>query len=68
MYEVVLQDDQPQRIRVTDHPLRLGQRLEIDAAMWIVVSEQPADDPDVDARYLLTRVEREPPPRRRGAA
>lgn len=62
MYEVVfLRLEGKSEVRITDHPLKVGDRVEIDAATWEVVSEEPADDPDVDARFTLRRVWRSRP-------
>jgi hypothetical protein len=63
MYEVVLDDEGRHPVRVTDHPLRLGERLEVDALLWEVVDEEPSENPDVEARFVLRRVDLAKPTR-----
>ena len=53
MYEVVLRGDDRESVRITDSPLRVGERLEIDGTMWEVESREAAEDPDATLRYIL---------------
>jgi hypothetical protein len=53
MYEVVLRAGDRDRVRITDHPLNVGDRLELDGQMWEVHSAEAPESPEVDARFIL---------------
>ena len=59
VYEVVLRFQDRDEVRLTDRPVEVGSRLEIDGAEWLVESEE-ARNGNGGARFICVGVRRRP--------
>jgi hypothetical protein len=53
-YELVLLDDGEEE-RYIDHPLEVGQEIQVDLSAWVVTAEEPGQAPWASGRFICTK-------------